>query len=54
MVGLPNHRYITLHGEDLGICEFKMAYARPWEFDWRDSAKSKYAQKVIIPIEVIN
>ena len=28
---------ITATGNKTGTCEFRMAYARPWEFNWYDA-----------------
>ena len=36
IVGAPGTRYFTFTGVGEGQCVFKMAYARPWEFDWED------------------
>ena len=32
MVGMPSMRYYTVVGESPGNCEFRIYYARPWEF----------------------
>ena len=36
MEGAPGMLYVTLVSEgQKGSCRVKMAYARPWEFDWK-------------------
>ena len=53
MVGMPSMRYFTLEGEKAGSCEFRIYYARPWEFNLSDIANSSYGRKVIVPIFVV-
>mmetsp|Transcript_9741 Transcript_9741/g.12001 ORF Transcript_9741/g.12001 Transcript_9741/m.12001 type:complete len:154 (-) Transcript_9741:130-591(-) len=38
LVGAPGTRYFTFTGKGEGKCNFSMAYARPWEFDWEDES----------------
>ena len=38
IAGEGGTRYFSLTGGvDTGDCTFRMAYARPWEFNWEDS-----------------
>ena len=53
MVGMPSTRYYTLVGEEPGVCEFRLYYARPWEFSFTDVVNSKYVRKIVIPVTVI-
>ena len=53
MVGMPAMRYFTLVGESVGACEFRLFYARPWEFKIDDLASSKYIRKIVIPITIV-
>ena len=36
LMGAPGDKYYTLIGSTEGSCEFTIAYARSWEFDWGD------------------
>ena len=53
MVGAPSRRYFTLTANGLGSCEFRLFYARPWEFSFDNEAGSAYVQKIVIPLTVI-
>ena len=53
MVGLAGTKYITFTGVSPGKCTFRMAYARPWEFDWKDETTLDMAFQIIeIPVVV--
>ena len=53
MVGMPAMRYYTLEGESEGSCEFRLFYARPWEFNIDDLVNSKYGRKIVIPLNIL-
>ena len=53
MVGMPSTRYYTISGEENGVCEFRVYYARPWEFSFDDVNNSKYVRKIVIPVTII-
>ena len=39
--GAPGILYVTLTGQGRqGSCKVRMAYARPWEFDWKDKVSN--------------
>ena len=50
MVGMPAMRYYTLEAESPGSCEFRLYYARSWEFS---VDASDYARKIVIPITIV-
>ena len=37
-VGAPGTKHFIFTGISEGSCEFRMAYARPWEFKWGDES----------------
>ena len=52
-VGAPGTRYFTLTGVGKGECDFKMAYARPWEFSWSDETTINSAVELVqFPVTV--
>lgn len=50
--GVPGTRYLTFMatGDKKGTCEFRMAYARPWEFNWTDQI---YNNMLMIEFDII-
>ena len=53
MVGAPSRRYFTLTANGTGSCQFRLFYARPWEFSFEDEAGSAYIKKIEIPVTAI-
>ena len=40
LMGEAGTLYVTLTGRESGDCSIRMAYARPWEFDWEDRVQN--------------
>ena len=51
---MPGERYFALSPQEPGVCNFRIALARPWEFSWDDLTNSKYIQKIEIKVTVID
>ena len=53
MVGVPGTRYIDITVTEVQRCTINLVYARPWELDYSDANKQKYAKRISIPVEIV-
>ena len=54
MFGGSGTKYFTLAALSQGECDFKMVYARGWEFKWGDEITNPNIRLIQIPISVAN
>ena len=54
LMGAGGMAYFEIEAEDVGTCDFTIAYARGWMFSWTDEAKwDNYERKISIPVSVV-